>query len=167
MMMVLVVTCNCGFAENRRNQRKSIPKGRGNSPKSGDDPIGQVFAYVIAGSNGFERVVVLPIGSVRKAAFHYSRFRILWIFLSDFLPPRCGFPFSNGARPHFRNSGRDVINADSPEKSKEIDPSRWEKFAEIEGRSHRPSFCLRHRGFERVSTGCRAPDRVGPRSGLP
>ena len=26
------------------------------------------FIYVIAGSNGFERVAVLPIGSVRKAA---------------------------------------------------------------------------------------------------
>ena len=41
------------------------------------------------------------------------------------------------------------------------------KFAEIGWRSHWPSFFLRHRGFERVSTGCRAPDRVGPKSGLP
>ncbi len=31
-----------------------------NSPKFGDDPIGQVFAYVIASSNGFERVAVFP-----------------------------------------------------------------------------------------------------------
>ena len=95
--MVLVVTCNCGFNENRRNQRKLTPKGGGNSPKSGDDPIGQVFVYVITGSNGFQRVVVLPIGSVRKATFPYSRFRIFWIFFK-FLALRCGFPFSNGAR---------------------------------------------------------------------
>ena len=59
--MVLVVTCNCGSAgKNRRNQRKSTRKGGGNPPKSGDDRIGQVFVYFIAGSNGFERVAVLP-----------------------------------------------------------------------------------------------------------
>ena len=60
--MVLVVTCNCGFNENRRNQRKLTPKGGGNSPKSGDDPIGQVFVYVMAGLNGSERVAVFPCG---------------------------------------------------------------------------------------------------------
>ena len=58
--MVLVVTCNCGFAENRRNRRKSTPKGVGKSPKSGDDRVGQVFVCVTAGSNGFERVAVFP-----------------------------------------------------------------------------------------------------------
>ena len=58
--MVLVVTCNCGFTENRRNQRKSTPKGGGNSPKSGDDRVGQVFVCVTAGSNRFERVAALP-----------------------------------------------------------------------------------------------------------
>ena len=84
MPMVLVVTCNCGFDENRRNQRKSTPQSRKNSPKSGDDPIGQVFDNVITGSNGFQRVVVLPIGSVRKAAFPYSRFRIFWMIFSNF-----------------------------------------------------------------------------------
>ena len=42
------------------------------------------FVYVIAGSNAFERVAVLPIGLVRKAAFHYSRFRIFRIFFSHF-----------------------------------------------------------------------------------
>ena len=60
MLMVLVVTCNCRFAEKRRNQRKLTPKGGGNPPKSGDDRIGQVFVCVIAGSNGFERVAGLP-----------------------------------------------------------------------------------------------------------
>ena len=40
------------------------------------------------------------------------------------------------------------------------------KFAEFMRRSHWPNFCLRYRGFERVSMGCRAPDRVGPKSGL-
>ena len=74
----------CGFAENRRNRRKWTPQGRGNSQKSGDDPIGQVFVYVIAGSNGFERVAVLPIGLVRKATFHYSRFRIFGTFFQIF-----------------------------------------------------------------------------------
>ena len=86
MPMVLVVTCNCGFDENRRNQRKSTPQSRKNSPKSGDDPIGQAFVNVITGSNGFQRVVVLPIGSVRKATFPYSRFRIFWIFFQIFSP---------------------------------------------------------------------------------
>ena len=90
--MVLVVTCNCGFDENRRNQRKSTPQSRKNSPKSGDDPIGQVFAYVIAGSNGFQRVVVLPIGSIRKTAFHYSRSRIFWMFFFIFLAPMVRLP---------------------------------------------------------------------------
>ena len=42
----------------------------------------KLFFYVIAGSNGFERVAVLPIGSVRRAAFHYSRLRIFWIFFT-------------------------------------------------------------------------------------
>ena len=74
----------CGFAENRRNRRKWTPQGRGNSQKSGDDPIGQVFVYVIAGSNGLERVAVLPIGLVRKATFHYSRFRIFGTFFQIF-----------------------------------------------------------------------------------
>ena len=60
MLMVLVVTCNYRFAENQRNQRKSTPKDGGNSLKSGDDRIGQVFVCVIAGSNGFERVAGLP-----------------------------------------------------------------------------------------------------------
>ena len=42
--------------------------------------FGQVFVCLIAGSNGLERVAVLPIGLVRKAAFHYSRFRIFGMF---------------------------------------------------------------------------------------
>ena len=98
--MVLVVTCNCGFNENRRNQRKLTPKGGGNSPKSGDDPIGQVFVYAIAGSNGFERVVVLPMGSVRKAAFHDSRFRIFWVFFFKFLATTVRIPLSNARDRH-------------------------------------------------------------------
>ena len=93
MPMVLVVTCNCGFDENRRNQRKSTPQSRKNSPKSGDDPIGQVFDNVITGSNGFQRVVVLPIGWVRKAAFHDSRFRIFWIFFQMFSSHGADSPF--------------------------------------------------------------------------
>ena len=93
MLMVLVVTCTCGFAENRRSQIKSTPKVGGNSPKSGDDRIDQVFSYVIAGSSGFQRVAVLRIGSVRKAAFHDSRRRIFWIFFHIFSPDGAASPF--------------------------------------------------------------------------
>ena len=39
---------------------------------------------VRTGLSGFERVAVLPIGLVRKAAFHYSRFRIDGIFFQIF-----------------------------------------------------------------------------------
>ena len=114
--MVLVVTCNCGFAENRRsqmkstlrirrknrtNRRKSTPQGRKNSPKSGDDRIDQVFSYVIAGSNGFQRVAVLPIGSVRKAAVHDSRRCIFRIFFKIFSPRGASSPFqTERARAH-------------------------------------------------------------------
>ena len=48
--------------------------------------MAKFFADVSAGSNGFERVAVLLIGSVRKAAFHYSRLRIFWIFFQIFSP---------------------------------------------------------------------------------
>ena len=37
--------------------------------------LAKFFVYVIAGSDGFERVAVLPIGSVRKAPF-YSPFQM-------------------------------------------------------------------------------------------
>ena len=47
MVMVLVVT---SYLRIRRKSKES---------KEIDDRIGQVFVYVIAGSNGFERVVVL------------------------------------------------------------------------------------------------------------
>ena len=93
MLMVLVVTCSFGFTDNRRNKRKSTHKSGGNSPKSDDDPIGQVFAYVIAGSNGFERVAVLRIGSIRKAAVHDSRTRIFRIFFHSFSPDGAASPF--------------------------------------------------------------------------
>ena len=42
---------------------------------------------------------------------------------------------------------------------------RAKKFAEIRRQSHWPSFCQRHRGFDRVPMGCRARDRVGPKGG--
>ena len=61
--------------------------------ESGDDRVGQVFVCVTAGSNGFQRVVVLPIGWVRKAAFHDSRFRIFWIFFQIFSPHGADSPF--------------------------------------------------------------------------
>ena len=63
MLMVLVVTCD------------------------------KFFVYVITGSNGFQRVVVLPIGSVRKATFPYSRFRIFWIFFQIFSSHGADSPF--------------------------------------------------------------------------
>ena len=49
------------------NRRLRVGKS---SPKSGDDRIGPVFVYVIAGSNGFERVRAGSSGLVRKAACH-------------------------------------------------------------------------------------------------
>ena len=39
-------------------------------------------------------------------------------------------------------------------------------YADGIGRDVWQVFCLRHHGFERVWAGCRAPDRVGPKSGL-
>ena len=50
----------------RRKSKESkkirlLPEG-GNSSKSGDDRIGQVFANVVPGSIGFQRVAVLAIG---------------------------------------------------------------------------------------------------------
>ena len=85
MLMVFVMTPYPGIPpKNRRSQRKSIPKGEGNSPKSGDDRIGQVFAYVI----GFNRVSagcrnddrVGPKGGRRWSAIIY----FLNIFFSNF-----------------------------------------------------------------------------------
>ena len=62
--------------------------------KRSDEPIGPGFVQVIAGSNGFERVAVLPNGLVRKAAFHYSRFRIFSMLFQIYSP--------DGADPHFQ-----------------------------------------------------------------
>ena len=81
----LVVTSYLRIRRKSKESKEIDPSGWGKFAEIvGDDRIGQVFVYVIAGSNGFERVAVLPIGSVRKVAFHYSRFRIFWIFFSNF-----------------------------------------------------------------------------------
>ena len=48
------------------------PQGRGNSPKSDDDErIGQIFVYVVAGSNGFEPVAVLRPSMIHDSAFFF------------------------------------------------------------------------------------------------
>ena len=60
--------------------------------------------------------------------------------------------------------GRNVISADSP-KIEGIEVNGPLRLGEIWWRSHWPSFCLRHRGFDRVWAGCRARDRVGPKGG--
>ena len=46
-------------------------------------------------------------------------------------------------------------------------PLRTEYIREYKSRGDRfgQVFCLRHRGFDRVSTGCRVGDRVGPKGG--
>ena len=94
MLVVLVVTSYMRIRrKHRKNRGKSTPQGRKNSPKSGQDRISQVFTYVIAGSNGFEWVAVLPIGSVRKAAVHDSRTRIFYIFFHIFSPDGPASPF--------------------------------------------------------------------------
>ena len=43
--------------------------------------------------NGFQRVAVLPIGWVRKAAFHDSRTRTFWIFFPILNPDGAASPF--------------------------------------------------------------------------
>ena len=40
--------------------------------------LAKFFVYVIAGSNGFERVVVLPIGLVRKGAVNDCHLEIFF-----------------------------------------------------------------------------------------
>ncbi len=53
------------------------PLGEGNSPKSGDDRIGQVFfAYIIAGSIGFEWGAIFMIGLGRMEGVNHSWFHI-------------------------------------------------------------------------------------------
>ena len=106
ILVILVVMSNLRIRrKNRKNRRKSTPQGRENSSKSGDDRIGQVFSYVIAGSNGFQRVAVLRIGSVRKAAFHFLRRRIFRIFF-NVLAPTVRLPlFKRSARAHTHKSG--------------------------------------------------------------
>ena len=99
--------------KNRKNRRKSTPQGRKISPKSGDDRIDQVFSYVIAGSSGFQRVAVLRIGSVRKAAFHDSRRRIFWIFFHIFSPDGEASPFQTEAsHTHTHKSGLIFVHID-------------------------------------------------------
>ena len=125
--MVLVVTCNCGFTDNRRNKRKSTLKSGGNSPKADDDPIGQVFAFVIAGSKGFQWFAVFWCfrsgwSEKRPSVIHDSA---SFEYFFKFLAPTMRIPLFKCVG-HFRYFGRDVISADSPEKSKEskeIDPS--------------------------------------------
>ena len=53
----------------------------------------QVFVDVIARSNGFERVAVLPIGLVRKAAVDDRRMHIFWIFFHILSPDGADSPF--------------------------------------------------------------------------
>ena len=43
--------------------------------------LAKFFVYVIAGSNAFERVAVLPIGLVRKALFTIPHFRHIFLNL--------------------------------------------------------------------------------------
>ena len=49
----------------------------------------------------------------------------------------------------------------------EIDPPDEGNSPKSGDDRHGQVFCRRQRGFERVWAGCRAPDRVGPKSGLP
>ena len=73
------------FGFNEENPRKSISFQRAEELRLNPATIAlaKFLTYIIAGSNGFERVAVLPIGSVRKAAFRYSRFRIFWSALKS------------------------------------------------------------------------------------
>ena len=58
------------------------------------------FSYVIAGLNGFQRVAVLRIGSVQKAAVHNSR-RSIFGYFFIFLAPTVRLPlFKRCAHTH-------------------------------------------------------------------
>ncbi len=77
------------------NPRKSIPSHREKIRRiQATITSANFFVYVIAGSNGIERVAVLPIGLVWKAALRYydSAFPA---YFSKFLALSVGFPFSN------------------------------------------------------------------------
>ena len=64
------------------------------------------FVYVMAGSNWFERVAVLPIGSVRKAAVDDRWMRILKIFFHIFSPHGADSPFQmRVTHTHTQKSG--------------------------------------------------------------
>ena len=123
MLMVLVVTCNCGFTDNRRNKRKSTLKSGGNSPKADDDPIGQVFAFVIAGSKGFQWFAVFWCfrsgwSEKRPSVIHDSA---SFEYFFKFLAPTVRIPLfiCLWHKEQWKSSCRDVIHADLPEKSKE------------------------------------------------
>ena len=88
----------CGFAENRRNRRKST-HGEGYSPKSGDDRIGQVFSLrhrqldrVSAGCDAVDRVGPKGGRQCSAIAHFFVNFHIL--------PSWCGFSFSNVPDTH-------------------------------------------------------------------
>ena len=66
---------------------------RGNSPKSGDEHISQVFAFVFAGSIGFQRVVLLAIGLVQRRGVDDSRFRIFGFIFHFYSHHGADFPF--------------------------------------------------------------------------
>ena len=52
MLMVFFLTPYLRIRLESKESKEIDPFGRGNSPKSGDDRIGQVFAYIVAGSIG-------------------------------------------------------------------------------------------------------------------
>ena len=63
--------------------------------------LAKYFAHVIAGSIGFQRVVVLAIGTVRKAAVDDRRLRIFWTFFFKSLAPTVRIPhFERTAHIH-------------------------------------------------------------------
>ena len=88
MLMVLVVTCNCGFAGTieriEGNRPLRVGKIRRNRATIALAKFLSTLSRVPTSLSGFQRVAVLPIGLVRKAAVDDRRMRIFWIFLSNF-----------------------------------------------------------------------------------
>ena len=96
----------CGFAENRRNRRKST-HGEGYSPKSGDDRIGQVFSLrhrqldrVSAGCDAVDRVG--PKGGRQCSAIAH------FFVIFTFCPHGADSPFQN-VRTHTHSQKTELI----------------------------------------------------------
>ena len=99
-----------------RNRRKSTPTDRRYSSKWRTIALASFFA--IAGSIGFQQVVVRAIGLVPNRAADYWRFRIFWICLLIFSPHGADSPCQMYTQTHRKVNWSRVKNIDQSNKSK-------------------------------------------------